>query len=77
MAGSRRVVASNWLVDDEAAASLVYYFCSMVAQQEPPATQAGPIDYAKALCDANRWIRKQAKWQHPYYWATFTMVGPN
>ncbi len=31
VAGSRRVVASNWLVDDEAAASLTSYFCAGVA----------------------------------------------
>ena len=28
VAGSRRVVASNWLVDDEAAAGLISHFCS-------------------------------------------------
>ncbi len=32
VSGARRVVASNWLVDDEAAASLVSYFCSIVAR---------------------------------------------
>jgi len=34
VAGSRRVVASNWLVDDEAAANLIYLFCNNIAQQE-------------------------------------------
>ena len=28
VAGWRRVVTSNWLVDDEAAASLIYCFCA-------------------------------------------------
>jgi CHAT domain-containing protein/Tfp pilus assembly protein PilF len=77
VAGSRRVVASNWLVDDEAAASQVFYFCSLIAQQAKPSTdKAGPVDYAKALHDAKLWIRRQTKWQHPYYWATFTLIGP-
>jgi CHAT domain-containing protein/Tfp pilus assembly protein PilF len=77
VAGSRRVVASNWLVDDEAAASLVYIFCSQVAQQEKAAAdQADSVDYAKALHDAKLWVRRQPKWQHPYYWATFTLIGP-
>ncbi len=42
VAGARRVVASNWLVDDEAAASLISVFCSGVAKGE----KAGSVDYA-------------------------------
>jgi CHAT domain-containing protein len=74
VAGSRRVVASNWLVDDEAAASLVYAFCTKIAQQQQA---GGTVDYAQALHDAKLWARNQDKWQRPYYWATFTLVGPN
>jgi CHAT domain-containing protein len=74
VAGARRVLASNWLVDDEAAASLVSYFCGGVALAE----QAGkPPDYAEALQKAKRWVRQQDKWQSPYYWGTFVLVGPN
>lgn len=73
VAGSRRVVASNWLVDDEAAASLVSYFCSLVAKREHAGEKP---DYARALADAKRWIRTQPKWQDPYFWATFELVGP-
>ena len=74
MAGSRRVVASNWLVDDEAAASLISYFCSSIAR----ARRAGrPPDYAAALHKAKRWVRQQEKWKSPYYWGTFVLVGPN
>jgi CHAT domain-containing protein len=74
VAGARRVVASNWLVDDEAAASLVSVFCNYLAAAE----KAGqPVDYAEALCKAKRWVRKQDKWSSPYYWGTFVLVGPN
>jgi len=73
-AGSRRVVASNWLVDDEGAASLVSYFCALIAQAEK---QGGPVDYAKALHDAKRWVRGQEKWKSPYYWGTFVLLGPS
>ena len=101
--GSRRVVASNWLVDDEAAASLIYFFCNNIAKQEKaeggrqkadnqesgnkiqgsnlaaglarlPANTN--VDYAQALHDAKRWVRNQEKWRSPYYWATFTLIGP-
>ncbi len=73
VAGSRRVVASNWLVNDEAAASLVSYFCAGLAQAE----KAGqPIDHAEALQAAKRWVRQQEKWKDPYYWASMVLIGP-
>ena len=73
MAGSRRVVASNWLVDDEAGATLIYYYADNLARGE----KAGGADYAKALLDAKRALRKHAKWRDPYYWGGFVLVGPN
>ena len=52
---ARRVVASNWLVDDEAAASLVSLFCGGLAQAE----KAGKtVDYAASLQEAKRWVRE-------------------
>jgi CHAT domain-containing protein len=73
VAGSRRVVASNWLVDDEAAASLVREFCSSVAEGR----KAGTVDYADALQKAKRWTRNQDKWSRPFFWGTFVLLGPN
>jgi tetratricopeptide (TPR) repeat protein len=73
VAGCRRVVASNWLVDDEAAATLVSYFCAGLAQAE----KAGkPIDHAAALQQAKRLVRQQEKWKSPYYWASMVLIGP-
>jgi CHAT domain-containing protein/Tfp pilus assembly protein PilF len=74
VAGSRRVVASNWLVDDEAAASLVSFFCANLAKQEHDGVQR---DYGAALRDAKQKTRRQEKWQSPYFWATFVLIGPN
>ena len=67
------MVASNWLVDDKAAASLMAVFCRHVAQADK---ESRTIDYARALHEAKRWVRKDAKWQSPYYWGTFVLVGP-
>jgi CHAT domain-containing protein/Tfp pilus assembly protein PilF len=74
VAGSRRVVASNWLVDDEAAASLISYFCGGLALAEKNKKQP---DYAKSLHAAKKWVRDQEDWASPYYWGTFVLVGPN
>lgn len=73
VAGSRRVVASNWLVDDEAAARLVYYYCGILMRDREPG-QAG--DHAAALCRAKRGLRQEPRWQYPYYWAPFVLLGP-
>jgi CHAT domain-containing protein len=35
-----------------------------------------PMDHAAALHEAKRWVRKQEKWKHPYYWGAFVLVGP-
>ncbi len=73
VAGSQRVMASNWLVDDEAGASLVSLFCSVLAKQD---TEKHAVDYAEALHQARRSLRKQEKWQSPYYWGGFVLLGP-
>ena len=80
VAGARRVVASNWLVDDEAAAHLMSYFCGNVAKTSKttgPDKDAAQPDYAVAMQLAKREVRKKEKWRSPYYWATFVLVGPN
>lgn len=71
--GAQRVVASNWLVDDEAAATLMSVFCSAIAKAK---AQHQPVDYAAALQAAKRRIRQNEKWQSPYYWSTFVLIGP-
>ena len=55
-------------------ASLISVFCNSVAEAEK---EGRPVDYAQALHKAKRWVRRQEKWQSPYYWGTFVLVGPN
>jgi CHAT domain-containing protein len=74
VSGARRVVASNWLVDDEAAASLVSVFCGDLVKAEG---KGETPDYAAALHRAKKWVRGQQKWSSPYYWGTFVLLGPN
>ncbi len=62
VAGSRRVVASNWLVDDEAAATLVSFFLGGTVK--PQADGSAP-DYAAALHAAKRYVRKQGQMARP------------
>jgi len=75
VAGAKRVIASNWVVNDEAGANLVSNYCTLLARDE----KAGkPIDYARSLQEAKRWLRTREnnKWKAPFYWSTLVLVGP-
>ncbi len=77
VAGARRVVASNWRVDDQATASLISYFCAGLAIDQD---RGRPADYAARLHDAKRWVRRNdqhPQWRSPYYWAPFVLAGPD
>ena len=76
VAGSRRVVATNWNVTDRSAATLVSYFTRNLAQAE--ARKETP-NYARALHEAKRRIRSEDKdrWASPFYWAPFVLIGRN
>lgn len=73
VAGARRVVASNWLVDDEAAATLISLFTSQIARSHGKLT---PLDHASFLQRAQRTVRAKSKWSHPGFWGTFVLIGP-
>lgn len=72
-AGARRVVASDWLVDDEAGATLVSYLASYVAQS--PSAE-GSHATAVALRKAKQQLRRNSQWQHPFYWSGLVLIGP-
>ena len=74
VAGARRVAASNWLVDDRAAASLISVFCSELARGE---SDSQGLDYAAALLKAKRWVSQQEPWRSPFFWGGFVLIGPH
>ncbi len=64
-AGSRRVVAGLWDVDDRSTATLMDRFYEGIAAGEPP---------ARALRNAKLALMKtSASYSKPYYWAAFQM----
>ena len=64
-AGARRIVSSLWRVEDEATARLMSYF--YIALKDDP-------DASEALRKAAGRLRKDG-WEHPYFWAAFTVAG--
>ena len=86
VAGARRVLASNWVVSDQAGATLVSYFTSYLTKSRSDDTRSQSddtrsqsddgYDYADALRQAKRAVRQDERWAHPFYWSSLVLVGP-
>ncbi len=66
-AGAKRVIASLWPIDDEASAELMKNFYHNLYKKNQT-----PID---ALANAQRTLKTNGKWSHPYYWSGFNFIG--
>jgi len=65
-AGSRSVLASLWEVDDHSTSLLMRQFYRRWEKS----------DRATALAEAEAELRRaDARYQHPYYWAPFILIG--
>jgi CHAT domain-containing protein len=65
-AGAPRVIVSLWKVDDQATAALMAKFYEGFKKGVPA---------ARALRDAQAYVRAQEKWKHPFYWAAWALWG--
>ncbi|MDQ3665819.1 MAG: CHAT domain-containing tetratricopeptide repeat protein [Acidobacteriota bacterium] len=66
-AGTSRVVASLWKVDDDATAELMrHFYREMLQEQRSPAA---------ALRAAQVAMWRQRRWHAPYFWAAFVLQG--
>ena len=66
-AGSPRVVASLWKVDDRSTAELMSRFYEDMLQNK--------LTPAAALRAAQLSLLQNPRWSHPYYWAPFIFQG--
>lgn len=66
-AGAARVLASLWKVDDEATRDLMKLFYEKLLREK--------MRPAAALRAAQLEMRRQKRWQSPYFWGAFTLQG--
>jgi len=66
-AGSPRVVASLWRVDDRVTSELIKIFYAGMFRKN--------LSPAAALKEAQVTILRKRNWSHPYYWAAFVIQG--
>jgi len=65
--GARSTLATLWSVNDESTAQLMVEFYRQLTQSQ--------VSKAQALRQAQLTLLGQSKYQHPYYWAPFVLVG--
>lgn len=66
-AGAGGVVASLWKVDDDATAELMRHFYEALFKKG--------MSPSEALRESQLAMRRQPRWQAPYYWAGFVLQG--
>jgi CHAT domain-containing protein len=66
-AGTARVVASDWAVNDQATAELMGLFYDGLLRQR--------LHPARALQQAQLALAREGSWRRPYYWAGFVVQG--
>lgn len=64
--GAKSVLASLWMVDDEATSKLMLYFYEYLKE--------GKIR-SEALKLAQKKLLEEPKFSHPYYWSAFELIG--
>jgi len=65
--GARSTVATLWSVQDDSTSTvMVEFYRQLINNQQPR---------AQALRNAQLMLMKDPRYQHPYYWAPFVMIG--
>jgi CHAT domain-containing protein len=72
VAGARRVVASQWEVEENAGCAFVGDFLDQTAHRSPSGPSYG---CAAAVAAARKRLRKDPRWSDPYFWSSFVLIG--
>ena len=73
-AGSRRVIASHWKVSDDSTAELVAGLFELISED---LANSDRFDVTSSLHAAKLKVRNDPRWQAPFYWASFVLLGPS
>lgn len=71
VAGARTMLATQWKVESESTAQLMIAFHSALRADHT----AKPMQKARALREAQLRILQNERFDHPFYWAAFVLIG--
>jgi tetratricopeptide (TPR) repeat protein len=74
-AGTPSLVASLWSVDDESTGALIEHFYRNLVGSPPGGAPEAPMSKARALRAAQRHLKDDGRFGHPFYWSPFVLVG--
>lgn len=66
-AGARTALATLWSIDDEATTLVIGEFYRQLQREH--------VSKAKALQNAQKFLLKNSRYQHPAFWASFLLIG--
>jgi CHAT domain-containing protein len=75
LAGSTSTVVSQWKVDDETTSQLMIGLHRHLRRTRAAPAARGAGDVAGALRGAALQVMRDGRYRHPYYWASFRVVG--
>lgn len=75
LAGTPRVIASLWKVDDEATQALMLKFYELWNPEPVEGAVRKGLGAAAALKQAQVFVRSQPKWKAPRFWAAWVLWG--
>lgn len=74
-AGTHALVVSLWSVDDESTGMLMGHFYRALAGSPAGSGLGAPVSKAQALQAAQRRLKDDGRFNHPFYWSPFVLVG--
>lgn len=75
LVGAESTMVSLWKVPDQSTSKLMPHFYRKLAEVDGSVKLEDPFQRARALRDAQRAIKNEAKWSLPGFWAAFVLYG--
>ena len=74
-AGTPSLVASLWSVNDRSTGTIMEHFYRSLRHSVTVQDSSAPVSKARALQQAQQYVKDLSDFEHPYYWSPFVLIG--